>query len=59
MNCRDCKYWKASNNNFVYGECRSNPPTVMYVNERASEINASWPVVRRDDWCGKFARFEK
>lgn len=33
------------------GLCRANPP----VNQRDADSRGFWPVVRNNDWCGKFS----
>ena len=41
-----------------FGECRAEPPTVS-IHDTPGGIRrrATWPVVRHDDWCGKWEDF--
>ncbi len=32
------------------GLCRANPP----VTQKEADIRGFWPVVQKNDWCGKF-----
>ena len=51
--CKDCLWCEKRG---AEGTCRINPPK-MY-GEAGAEISdgawAAWPIVRQDDWCGKF-----
>ena len=54
--CNACAFYEdhtadaASKENGA-GLCRANPP----VNQVDEETRGLWPVVKKTDWCGKFA----
>lgn len=48
--CNSCAFFE--NTASTSGLCRANPPA----SQHESETQAIWPVVKSDDWCGKFAK---
>ncbi len=55
-NCKSCTYFEQTDaigkvTTGKAGLCRYNPPLIM---ETMTPV-AQWPVVRVEDWCGKFA----
>ena len=55
MRCKDCVYWSpftSISRHTESGQCRFNPPTVVYNEEHYSTCD--WPSTGSLDWCGKF-----
>lgn len=55
MKCEDCKYYQLK-----VSECRKNPPSLVLhqqyqaVERIIFETKTEFPVVNKDDWCGKY-----
>lgn len=43
--CETCRFFL--NNGILVSRCRRYPPWIE------CEDQTSWPIVRRDDWCGE------
>jgi hypothetical protein len=52
--CRTCLF---SEEVKAWFECRYNPPVVVQLKQE--DRDSLFPVVRPDDWCGKYARGAK
>lgn len=62
--CHKCMWFDPMNGGSVTGICRLVPPTVIPTQmnnpddreQRTTKPFTTWPIVRRDDWCGKYAK---
>lgn len=46
----------------VNGECRNQPPTVLFMNSSSSYAEllvTKWPKLHKDEWCGKWSDVAK
>lgn len=53
--CSNCKHWKEeteTGDDERAGECRANPPAVLYDTEEG--VFSLWPATTANDWCGGF-----
>ena len=55
-NCSACAFYEDHKANSAAeldngGLCRANPP----ISQMMPDARGLWPVVKSDDWCGKFA----
>ena len=49
--CEVCLYYQKDEIPNRKGECRLNPPVPV---PREGNIITTWPVTKKDDWCGQF-----
>lgn len=51
--CENCKFWKETADDGSTGECQRYPPQLV-TNSVGTVIDAAWPTVDADDWCGEW-----
>lgn len=51
--CQHCSFFIADPKDDI-GFCRRYPPTLIPLED--GEVEATFPVVSRDEWCGEFHR---
>lgn len=61
--CNECRWWRQRDKAVGNGECRRNPPAVLNIptgtflgGSPQTRVQARWPDVSFDDWCGEFSR---
>ena len=60
MKCKDCKWWKESEDSGGFSYCRRYAPKPFVCSSEADAIEgeanryAKWPDTGADDWCGEF-----
>lgn len=60
MKCYQCRFYQPTEKRVrlngkitALGQCRLNPPVVVYI-QRDATAYTYWPDIREEDWCGRF-----
>jgi len=51
--CENCRFFESTSAALRSGECRKNPPAVVYTTFRAETL---FPLVLERHWCGAFEK---